>query len=269
MIWESHPWRDELCRVAERLERWTVAVDWDDEVTSFEMERDVMLSAYAVRKLLDAHKLADSTAAMRIGIDTFPLVDRVPDLMNWHRLDEFYDLAASSREELTLTELCNQVIHSFVFVPEVAFEGDEATETGGLAGFLVASDRARSSRLYRIDVQALTRLVRLVGTEDVVSTRMVRDAAGQWQVSNLTADELDRADPRWRGAADWIEPSRWGATRADRAEWSASRSKTNDSRLLEKLAFDGAWASPVIACRTARLSAECAPSRSVTAGPDC
>lgn len=199
MIWESHPWRDELCRVADRLEHWSSAVDWDDELVAFEIERDVMLSAYSIRKLLEAHKLADSTAGTRVWVETFPLIDQVPDHMNWDRLGEFYDFERIGREELKLEALCSQLIHSFIFVRECGFEGDdEEAEPGGLAGFFVASDRARSTQLYRIEVDALICLLRLVGTEEVVATRMTRDASGQWQVSNMTAADMDMAEPGWR-----------------------------------------------------------------------
>ena len=205
MIWESHPWRDELCRMADKLERWSVAVDWESDDIAFEMERDVMVSAYPIRKLLEARKLADSTVATRLSVEAFPLVDRVPDLMNWHRLDELYDFDAASETKLTVLELCNQLIHSFIFMPEGDFDEDDATaDAAGIAGFLVASDRARSSRLYRIGIDVLISLLRLVGTEDIASTQMTRDSSGQWQVSNLTATERDDVEPGWRDAVEAI-----------------------------------------------------------------
>lgn len=197
MIWESHPWRDELCTVADRLEQWSRRLDWDDERVAFEIERDVMVSAYAIRKLAEARKLADSTAATRLEVDAFPLIERVPDLMSWHRLDEFYDFANQRSVSLTMLDLCNQIIHSFVFAREAGVGDDDQSRSRGLAGILVASDRARTGQLYRIDVNSLIRLLRLVGNEEVVGSRMVRDAAGQWQVSNLTADEMEKAHPGW------------------------------------------------------------------------
>jgi hypothetical protein len=93
---------------------------------------------------------------------------------------------------LTLRDLCNQVIHSFIFEWD-ARDDDEVIQHRGLAGFFVASDRARASQLYRIDVHSFIQLLRLVGTEDVAETRMIRDAAGDWQVSSRTADEMRRA----------------------------------------------------------------------------
>lgn len=179
--------------MADKLNGWSRAVDWDDDYVAFEIERDVMVSAYAIRKLLEARKLADSTMRSTVHVEVFPLIEQIPDLMNWHRLDEFYDFERSRTEELGLQELCNQLIHSFIFVQEIA---DAGASAGGLAGFLVASDRARSAQLYRIDIDSLTGLLQLVGTEEVVASQMIRDASGQWRVSNLTAADRD-ADPAW------------------------------------------------------------------------
>ena len=130
MIGESHPWRDELCRVADRLLQRSLDVDCDDEKVSFEVERDVMVSTYAIRKLLEAHKLADSTVARLFNVDAIPLIDRVPDLMNRDRLDEFYNFADQRRASLTFSDLCNQVIHSFVFMWDVADDGKAMNPEG-------------------------------------------------------------------------------------------------------------------------------------------
>lgn len=183
--------------MADKLSAWSRAVDCDDDYVAFEIERDVMVSAYAIRKLLEARKLAASTMGSTVHVEVFPLIERMPDLMNWHRLDEFYDFERSHTEDLGLPELCNQLIHSFIFVQEIVVAGASA---GALAGFLVASDRARAAQLYRIDIDSLSGLLQLVGTEEVVASRMIRDSSGQWQVLNLTAADRD-ADPAWRDIA--------------------------------------------------------------------
>ena len=191
MIWESHPWREELCRVAERLEAWRSRVDWEDEYEAFQIERDVMSSAYAVRKLLEAHKLADSLARSTVRVEAYSLIGRVPEYMNWHRLDEFYDFSRSESRSLTVTQLCNQFIHSFIWMieKEDTEAADDQVDAAGMAGCFVASDRQRNSSIYRVSVDDLIDLFRSVGTEDVASTRMTRDAVGQWQISSYATDE--------------------------------------------------------------------------------
>jgi hypothetical protein len=66
---------------------------------------------------------------------------------------------------------------------------DETVSTAsGLIGCFVSSDRQRNSSIYRVSVDTLVDY-RAVGLEEVFSTRMVRDASGQWQISNRTAGE--------------------------------------------------------------------------------
>jgi len=197
VIWESHPWHGELCRVAEQFEHWSRSVDWDDEV-AFKFERDVMVSAYALRKLLEARKLTDTTVSTRLRVEAFPLLDHIPDLMNWHRLEGFYDFRHVQSEDLTLVRLCNQLIHSFIFMPETTAADDDRGESNCLAGFCVASDRVRASKLYRIQIGPIIRLLRSVGEEEVISTQMIRDKSDHWQVSNKTAIEMDHAEPGQR-----------------------------------------------------------------------
>jgi hypothetical protein len=59
VIADSIPWRDELLKVAERLHKRKSQRRWLER-TSFLVERDVMVSAYAVRKLNEGRKLSDN-----------------------------------------------------------------------------------------------------------------------------------------------------------------------------------------------------------------
>lgn len=155
MIWESHPWRAELCRIAERLGDLRAYLDWEDEDLAFEIERDVMVGAYAIRKLIEAQKVAQSTLSRTVEAETFALKGDVPDLMNWHHLDRFYDFETPTDVQVGPVDLCNQLIHSFIFMRESDREGGN-DGTAGLRGFFVASDRVRSAHLYRFDIDDLS-----------------------------------------------------------------------------------------------------------------
>ena len=56
MISDSFPWREELLRVAGRLEKRKAQRRWTER-TMFLVERDIMISAYAIRKLKEANKI--------------------------------------------------------------------------------------------------------------------------------------------------------------------------------------------------------------------
>lgn len=193
MIWESYPWRHELCVVAQRLEAWSNEIDWEDERIAFEVERDTMVSAYAIRKLLEAEKLPDSIESCRIRVMSYPLKGRVPDSGNWDRIDEHYDFLAEEIQTLELDRLCNQFIHSDIWMRE----GDPVRK--GMSGIFVASDWVRKTNLYRVNVESLIRLFRDVGVEEVTSLHRRRDSSGQWvYLSKLTADEEESGAPNVR-----------------------------------------------------------------------
>jgi hypothetical protein len=52
VISDSEPWKAELLKTADRLDRRSIQERWTDR-SGFLVERDIMLGAYAIRKLLD------------------------------------------------------------------------------------------------------------------------------------------------------------------------------------------------------------------------
>lgn len=197
MIWESGPWREELCAVADRLDARKVDCNWDDERTAFEVERDVMISAYAIRRLIEAKKLPDSLAQGGHTVEAFLIFERVPDHMNWHRIEEFYNLESGTRARLSSIDLCNQFIHSYIWMPSFT--------DFGLAGIFVTSQFTRTSELYLVDIDTLINFFRSVGTEEVTEATMSRDSPGQWKVSNRSRSEVD-VQPTRAGPPAWLGP---------------------------------------------------------------
>ncbi|MBX9918181.1 MAG: hypothetical protein K2Y07_13290, partial [Nitrosomonas sp.] len=71
--------------------------------------------------------------------------------------------------------LCNQFIHSFIFVP---VEGEQAQ----LLGFYVCSDRTRHEKLYFVEIQQVLSVFRTIGRDYPTSAIMKRDTkTGQWE----------------------------------------------------------------------------------------
>ena len=181
VIWESWPWREELCRVAQRLEARRSQKRWNER-TTFLVERDLMVGAYAIRKLSEAKKLSTAFEAEQVPATEFPLKgSRHPDRMNWHRVDEFYDLDDGRSVDLTLRDVCNQFIHSWVFMEGFSDGGP------GLDGVFVCSDSERKKRLLYFKVETLVRILRRAGEEEITSASMVRGNDGEWVVTEARA----------------------------------------------------------------------------------
>ena len=128
-----------------------------------------MVGCYAIRKLSEARKVSDELAARSWEVTLHPLIaTRRPDI--WARVEPrgFYDLTAGESRQLGITELCNQIIHSYIWTIS-------ATEELEFDGIYVASDRQRTCGLYFVHVDRLIELFRMVGEEDIVYTRMERN----------------------------------------------------------------------------------------------
>ena len=173
------PWKRELLRIADRLEKRPIQRRWTEH-TYFMIERDIMIAAFAIRKLIDAHKLSDEITRRELVVIQHPLSGRVPDLLNYQRFWEHYDLLAGTETTLSLREFCNQIIHSYNW-------GVVRNREIALAGLFVSSDRERSKVVYFADMEMIAMLLRQIADDDIVSMRLGREADGERQVLPLYA----------------------------------------------------------------------------------
>lgn len=161
MIDESGPWREELQKSAVRLLRWNTQRRWTAR-TYYLAERDVMMGAYAIRRLIDSGKTSSLLGARRYTVIHYPLVGRVPMVLDRFSPEEFYNLEKPTRGQLDVAHLCNQIIHSFVF--QIFLTPEDTTSV------MLVSDRDRSRRVHSISFETLAELFDYVAREEIVST---------------------------------------------------------------------------------------------------
>jgi hypothetical protein len=165
MIWESKPWKDELLAAARFLKRCHLRRR--SARRDFEIERAVFTSAYVMRKLWESGKLSSAWRKRSSKCVFYKANGRLVDRLNWHRIDEFYDLENSKNVSLSALDLCNRLVHSFVFVPD---EGERRT----IAGFFFASDQSRHEGLWYLQLAELLALLKETGRDYPSSAHMVR-----------------------------------------------------------------------------------------------
>jgi hypothetical protein len=182
VISDSIPWREELLRVADRLEQKKTQRRWTER-SSFLVERDVMVSAYAIRKLLEARRLSDDLVAQPLKVRRHSLVGRPPDIWDRHEIWESFDLERGEEVSLSLKVFCNQIIHSWVWM--LSATADDMYWDG----IYVSSDFERRRWLYFIDVNVLVAIFRAVGSEDIELIQFGRDANGDMQVIHVVASK--------------------------------------------------------------------------------
>jgi hypothetical protein len=157
MIWESEHWKKPLLRLASKLVRWRNPREWTErELVS--IEKDIFVAFYSIRKLMDAKKLSDATEVMPVNVTIYPSKGKAVTIYNWEKIDKLYDLEAKNLSQRDLRFICNQIIHSYVFMPEI-------DENGVFQAIVFCSDRERNANLFGIGADDLIKALRVVGKD--------------------------------------------------------------------------------------------------------
>ncbi len=134
-----------------------------------------MLGFYAIRKLIEARKISDDVATRAVVLSSHPTRGKPITRLNWHRLAELYDLEKGRKESRHLPFVCDQIIHSYVFMPSVS--------PRGLEGILFASDRQKNERVFGLSADRLVELFDVVGGNDPLYFAMRKnDRSGDYDI---------------------------------------------------------------------------------------
>ncbi len=171
MIWESSDWKYELIKDADILQRWSKKRPSSKQAILF--EKKIMISAYAIRKLIEAEKIGSDikTEYWYIKNKKFSIKDNTkqPDLLNWHQIDRFYNIEESGKNnKIELPILCNLIIHSYVFC--LSQEDKDYTD-----GFFVTSGWEKNNGLYWIDLDDFITVLIGIGQSNVYESHWQRN----------------------------------------------------------------------------------------------
>lgn len=161
---ESVYWKKQLLNTT----KWLHSVKLSEcsrDSTYFRVEKKIFFGFYSIRKLFDTYKVSDTTKATTIELTWHRNTNPV-DYLNWHKLDECYDLSSEHTEVRDIRYLCNQFIHSYVFLikGECRFEG-----------IFIASDQVKNERVYFVPLSDILHVFRLVASDYPSMLKLVRD----------------------------------------------------------------------------------------------
>lgn len=174
MIHESYYWKQPLLRSARWLEK-TLVDDESSERILARAEREIFVGFYAVRKLLETFSLSSTTKLLTYDLTFFNAQDNAnPDHFNRDNLEKHYNLGKENTEARDIGFICNQVIHSFIFIFALS-------EAGQIDGIYLSSDKMRKSKLYFVPASTIIQLFRVVGRDYPSEQHLKRDPkTGQW-----------------------------------------------------------------------------------------
>lgn len=162
MLTSALHWKQELVRSAARLEKKATQKRWTDR-TAFIVERDVMVGAYAIRKLLETPgRVSNQVRTLQVPVLSHSL-DTTMRVTWWTALHwwELYDMETYSKQRIPLRHFCNSLIHSFVF----SFHSTPNND--GLAGVFANSEYESKKALLFIATETFVDLFRNIGNDDV------------------------------------------------------------------------------------------------------
>jgi hypothetical protein len=177
LIHESRYWKIPLLRGATFLER-AVVTEENGEATLARAERELFIGFYSIRKLLPTFKLSNNTKRLSSKVSWYASrPEQSVDYFHRSDVDELYDLERPIEEMRDLGFMCNQVIHSYVFV-------NSTTEDGKLDGFFVSSDTMRRRRVYFFSLPVVLHAFRTVGRDYPKGGRyLFNEVNGEWEAS--------------------------------------------------------------------------------------
>lgn len=213
MFNESWPWKRDLYAAADRLEKARLGLpeilnqveagNTDEEdayiietEATYEVERDVMYGAFAVRRLIGMpSKVTKQTRESKATVANFPLRvgAKAPDISDAFGNLDMYDFQIPVNTVINVNKLCDLFVHSFVlfflYAPqglsvnnwECLDENDSETEQKPteLAGWLVSSDKSSKHHLTFVPLPELVRVMRNFAVDDVTQVTGHRDKKGR------------------------------------------------------------------------------------------
>lgn len=165
MIFESYPWKQDLLRRKRMFIKYNTVEQLENRNAAAytALEKAIFYSAFIIRKLIDCKsKLSDDADNYAIAVKKHKPLREINRNRNWPDIQN-HDFEHSESETVKGRDICNWLIHSYVF-----FFG--YNEEGTVEGFFVASDRERNNFLCYVEIKDWLAYIDFIANDSVVET---------------------------------------------------------------------------------------------------
>jgi hypothetical protein len=172
---ESVYWKEDLLKHARRLKPIAKPPRWSERRVA-EFEKDLITSFFCIRKLIEADKVSSKSRQYRADVFCYaPKEKKITKINQWD-INDIYDLQSEKAVRKSILFLANQLVHSCTL-----YAYRELDRNWG--GVYACSDFERDKTIYRIPVQEIVKILKLVGTEYPSSVVMTwADEVGDYVV---------------------------------------------------------------------------------------
>ena len=126
--------------------------------SSFVFEKEIFLSLYIIRKLIESENISTNNKNLKVSCFITPSNGKNVHRFNTSSVDRLYNFPKTKKANIRLNDLCNQIIHSYIFDP--TFDLDQK-----LVGFWVSSQYKRHTALYSFILEDIIDVLELIGKD--------------------------------------------------------------------------------------------------------
>lgn len=163
MIFESYPWKQDLHKFSKDIKKYNCAelLERDDERAYTAIEKAVFYSAFVIRKLIDCkEKVSDDIDSYKITVRGVVPTKHI-NFKNRIPSEETYDWNKISTYTKSGKQICNWLIHSYVFI--FCCKDDNT-----YGSFFVSSDMDKDKCLYEVQLDDWVNFMDFVYSDDIV-----------------------------------------------------------------------------------------------------
>lgn len=172
---ESYYWKEDLLNHAKRLRPVKKPRRWSEKLV-VNFEKEIIISFFCIRKLFEAHKVSSKSREYRAGVYSYAPTGRRITRMNQYSIDEIYDLENEKNVKIKIPFLANQLIHSCTIF---AYRNEDRN----WGGIYACSDFERNKTIYRIPIEEVISILKLVGKDYPSTFSMTwNERAGDYDV---------------------------------------------------------------------------------------
>lgn len=155
MIWESVYWKNDLIKLNKKITARLKQIRWTD-ASNANSEKEIMIAAFISRKLFDSNKISQKLENHELKIVKYKSNGKRINLLRRLSPDKYFDLENPINGSIKFRTLCNQIIHSYIFMLLM-------NEHGSLTDFWVASDYDKFKFMYQISVKSYSSQLLKIG----------------------------------------------------------------------------------------------------------
>ena len=174
MIEQHSYWRRDLVTFASALEKRYRQKRWSNP-SRYKIEKEVFLSFYIIRKLIENKLLKPSVVTSRHTVTWYPIIIGATPSTDPKTFVSTYILYHGWLEKWTPREISNQFIHSFIFSPFRIPRGD-------MLGIFFASNRESETGLYYIKLITVIEIILSAARNRPIKRTLVEKADGTFKV---------------------------------------------------------------------------------------